>query len=103
MKIYVGAVSPEAARATIAAGSSGMSFTTATSARFRVKRPDGSIVYWPAAITSQADKSITFVHPYDVGDLDVAGEYRVLPQILYPGGGQLNATVQKLTVTDPFA
>lgn len=97
-------LNPSAAEAftvVISPGQTGVDLSTATSALFQVKRPDGTTTTWAGAMSAQSKTSLTVAHAYQPGDVAIAGTYQVYAVLTIPAGTVRSGSVQ-LVGADPF-
>lgn len=99
---YIAAVAPEALVVAISRGQLAVDFSTATGGSFEVMKPGATVtVSWAGIVSGAGPNALTLTHGYQVGDLDVAGDYIIVPKILFPSGSVLCRRIVK-TFTNPF-
>jgi hypothetical protein len=100
--IYQGAIAPEAYKARIAAGKSGVDMTTITSVEFHVRPPVGAVMVWPAAILEAQAGYLVASHTLILADTAAAGRH-VAMAYLYLPSGRIRSAPSVFTVVDPLA
>jgi len=101
---YQGAAYPETYAQAIVPGASGLDLTTVTAGRFKVFRPDGTIVTWTAVLSNQTVSTLTLTHAFGVNstDIDVAGTYVIYAELDLPASGKATATRVEKKVLSKF-
>lgn len=101
-KVLSGALAPEALRAIITAGASGVDLTTVTSAVLSVRLPDLSITSWAVAISNATANGIVLTHLFVTGDTTQLGTYGIIAILTLPGG-VVRGKVTPIDVIDPYS
>ena len=86
---------------TVTSSGTALDVTVAEAVDVHIHRPDGTVLNRPAVVTSPGTGAWSF--PWETGDLNTRGTYRVEVQITWPGGRPQTTPTVLFSVADQIA
>ena len=101
--IHINPVAPQKLTMVCGASSACPDMTAVVSSVLKLLRPDAQMVSLTATLSNQTHDSCMCSHVFALGDVDLAGPYKIYAVHTLSGGGTVRSDTQQFQVLDNFA